>query len=71
MSEPRKGIHSLRLFDVAVVDVLLTVMAAIGISHWTHWNPYLVFFALLLIGIVTHRLLKIRTKVDTILFPDL
>lgn len=68
MSEPRKGIHSIRLFDIAIVDVALTVVAAFGIAHWTHWNIWVVLVVLFLLGIVTHRALGIRTKVDTLIF---
>lgn len=70
MSKPREGIHSFRILDIAVADVALTVAAAAGISYFTQWNFWVVFISLILIGIVTHRALKIRTKVDTIIFPN-
>lgn len=68
MSTPREGVHSLRLFDVAVFDVALTLAAAFGISQWTKWNFWIVVLILFISGIVTHRALKIRTKVDEIIF---
>lgn len=68
MSEPGKGIHSIRLFDIAIVDVVLTVAAAVVISRWTKWNVWAVLVTLFLLGIAVHRALGIRTKVDRLIF---
>lgn len=70
MSEPRKGIHSIRIFDIAVVDVLLTVVAAVYIAKWTGADLWKVLIGLFLLGIIVHRVLGIRTKVDTLLFSE-
>lgn len=32
LGEPRKGVHSIRIFDFAVVDILLTIVAAVIIT---------------------------------------
>ena len=32
LGEPRKGVHSIRIFDFAVVDIFLTIVAAIIIT---------------------------------------
>ncbi len=68
MSEPRKGIHSIRLFDIAVVDVLLTIVAAIFIQRWSGIEFWKVLLGLFIFGIIVHRILGIRTKVHTLLF---
>jgi phosphoglycerol transferase MdoB-like AlkP superfamily enzyme len=62
--------QSFRIFDVSVIDVVLTVLAALAISKWKRINFWVVLASLFVLGIVTHRALKIRTKVDTILFPE-
>lgn len=32
LGEPRKGVHSIRIFDFAIVDILLTVILAVIIT---------------------------------------
>ncbi len=61
-SIPRKGIHSLRIFDIAIVDLLLTFIFAIIISKK---NFIAVFIILMLLSIVIHTLFNIRTKTNS------
>lgn len=70
VSEPREGIHSIRIFDIAVVDVLLTIVAGVFIAKWSGAPLWKVLIALFLLGIIVHRMLGIRTKVDTVLFSE-
>jgi len=64
-----KGVHSWRVFNIAVVDVLLTVLAAWGIAWFFSWNFGWTLFGLFLLGIVLHRLFCVRTTIDKFLFP--
>ena len=67
---PNKGIHSHRVLDIAIFDVIITVAAAGGISHFykkSFIRTNLLMFGL---GIVSHRLFHVRTTVDKILFPQ-
>lgn len=59
--KPGEGVHSLRLFDVAVFDVVLTVLATWGICNVTRWNPIVVFVGLLVFGALLHRLFCVNT----------
>lgn len=65
---PREGIHSLRLFDFAVVDIIITVVAgllaskALGVPRWASIS------ALFVAGVVAHKALGIDTKLNTLLF---
>jgi hypothetical protein len=61
IDKPRKGIHSYRLFDIAVIDVLLTALAAYIISK-KHFIT--VFVILILISIIVHSLMNIETKTN-------
>lgn len=61
------GLHSYRVFDVAIVDVLLTVLAAYVISLWGY-SFRRTLIVLFLTGIVLHRLFCVRTTVDRLLF---
>lgn len=66
--KPRDGIHAYRLFDFAIVDVILTFLIALifskvsGVSMWVS-VPF-TFTA----GIVVHKALGINTKLNSIIF---
>ena len=67
--EPGKGIHSLRLCNVAVVDVLATVLIALVVHHFLSIYRFAtVLVALLVVGVVAHRVFCVRTTVDKLLF---
>lgn len=68
--EPGEGIHSLRIFDVGVIDVLVTILGACIISYFSGIRLLYVLPAVFLLGIAVHRLLCVRTKIDKILFPN-
>lgn len=68
--EPNKGIHSYRVLDVAIVDVLFTIILALFISYVIKQSFWLILLILFIIGIISHRLFCVRTTVDKILFPD-
>ena len=64
------GAHSYRFMGLAVVDVVLTVMAAWLIS-WGFGAPFWwTLLGLFLSGIILHRLFCVRTTIDKILFPE-
>jgi hypothetical protein len=67
---PGKGIHSYRLFGVAIADVIMTIIGAILISFFFKTNLTYTIICLFLLGIFLHRLFCVRTTVDKILFPN-
>lgn len=68
--EPNKGIHSYRIFNVAILDVLQTIIAAWLISYVIKQSFWLVLLVLFITGIVLHRVFCVRTTIDKLLFPD-
>jgi nicotinamidase-related amidase len=66
--KPREGAHAYRLFDFAVVDVLLTVVVGYVLSRILRKPPALVIGALFVAGIALHRLFCVRTTLDRLLF---
>lgn len=60
-SEPRQGIHSIRVFDVAIVDVILTLVAAYIISPKYFIG---VFIVLVILSIIIHTKLGIVTRTN-------
>ncbi len=66
----KEGIHSYRIFDIAVLDVLLTVITAY-IVHKYFFENYSFIYILLgifIIGIISHRIFCMRTTIDKMLF---
>lgn len=68
LGRPREGVHALRVFDVAVVDVVLTLVAAYVLSRVSGWRVLTCAILLCVIGIIAHRVFCVDTAVDRILF---
>ena len=64
----REGVHSLRLFDIAIVDLGLTALAAKYIAN--HWNQpfWKVFVYSLIIGTLAHKLFCVETTLTNLVF---
>jgi hypothetical protein len=56
LGTPGKGIHSYRLFGVAIADVILTVLLALIITYLTGKSFMVVLIIVLLLGIILHKL---------------
>jgi glycerol uptake facilitator-like aquaporin len=69
-----EGLHAYRIkyIDVAAVDLIMTFV--LGFIIWffaTNRQGFSqIMVILLLLGIISHRLFCVRTKVDRCLFPD-
>ena len=70
LGEPGKGIHSYRLFGVAIADVTMTVVAAALISYFLKYSFILTLITLFILGIVLHKMFCVKTTVDKLLFPN-
>jgi hypothetical protein len=70
LGEPNKGIHSYRLFGVAIADVIMTIIAAAIIAYFRKQSFISVLLFLFLLGIVLHRIFCVRTTIDKLLFPN-
>lgn len=76
--EPGKGAHSIRIFNIAVVDVLATLLLAFAIhqlilERWLglyNVSIWLVIGICFLAGIIAHRLFCVRTTIDKLLFRE-
>lgn len=67
--KPNKGIHSYRVLNIAIFDLVATVVVAWGISKYYNIDIKQVLFILFVVGIIAHRLFCVRTTVDKLLFP--
>lgn len=66
--EPGKGVHSIRIFNIAIVDVIATILSAILISWLFGLNFWCVLIVLFLLGIILHHLFCVKTTIDVLLF---
>jgi len=80
LGEPGKGVHSIRLFNIAIVDVLSTIALAFLFAIFFKYAIKLeatflsIFFitslSLFIIGIILHRLFCVRTTIDKLIFRN-
>lgn len=66
--EPNKGVHKYRLFGIAIIDLLLTIILAFCISYFFSFNFFIVFFILMILAIILHKLFCVQTTIDKLLF---
>ena len=59
--KPNEGAHSYRFMDIAIVDLLLTILASILISYKYNYNLIVVFIVLMVIGFLLHLLFCVET----------
>jgi hypothetical protein len=62
--EPKKGIHSTRIFGLAAVDLGLTVLAAFILSSSLKWNFWVTLLGLVVLGIGIHGLFGVNTQLN-------
>ena len=67
---PGEGAHSYRIVDIAVVDVVATVIVAFFIARVFGVVFWKSLVGLFLVGIISHRLFCVRTTVDKLVFPN-
>ena len=70
LGKPKTGLHSYRVFDIAVVDFLLTILLAKFFEFYMmkdipFWKILIVTFIL---GIIVHRIFCVKTTIDKLLF---
>ena len=68
LGEPKKGIHSYRLFGLAIADVIMTILGAYLISYFLNISFTYTLIILFGLGIFLHHIFCVRTTVDKIIF---
>ena len=64
-----EGLHSYRIFNIAIVDVILTILSAFIIYLFIpKYNFFIILLFLFILGIVLHRIFCVRTTIDKLLF---
>jgi hypothetical protein len=65
-----EGAHSYRVLNIAIVDVLATIIVAFIIHKLTGYKFIYVALFLFGLGIILHRIFCVRTTIDKLLFAD-
>jgi len=65
---PNQGIHSYRLFNIAIVDVIGTLFIGYIINKITKIKLYIINIVLFIIGIIMHKIFCVNTTINKLLF---
>ena len=69
LGKPKTGTHSIRIFDIAIIDVLLTILLAYLVNlFYPIYSFQKILLTLFILGIILHRLFCVRTTIDKLLF---
>lgn len=66
-----EGAHSYRLFNIAIVDLALTILGSWLIAHYLQVSFWVTLAVVLIIGTLMHRLFCVRTTITKFVFPKL
>lgn len=61
-----EGVHSIRFLNIAIVDLVLTIVLGIFLSRY--FKPLHVFILLVVVTIAIHRLFCVNTTVNKAIF---
>jgi hypothetical protein len=64
----KKGVHSKRIFNIAIMDVIASIIGAIIISFVFNVKLVYSIVGVFLSGILLHRIFCVPTTVDVLLF---
>lgn len=65
---PKEGLHKYRLFNIAIVDVILTILVALIITYFFNLNFINILLILFIIGIILHKLFCVNTTINNLIF---
>jgi hypothetical protein len=66
--EPGIGLHSIRIINIAVVDVDLTILFSYIISKKYKLNFKKTLLNMFLLGIISHEIFCVKTTINKLLF---
>jgi len=68
LGKPNTGVHSYRILNIAIVDVIATLLLAIIISFISKQNVLLIFCILIIISLFIHKLFCVDTTLTKLVF---
>tara|TARA_B110000483_G_C17892031_1_gene425945 strand:- start:16 stop:255 length:240 start_codon:yes stop_codon:yes gene_type:complete len=71
LGKPNDGIHKFRIFNIAIVDVILTILLAFIINKFIpKYKFFYILLLLFILGIILHRIFCVKTTIDKFLFEN-
>ena len=67
---PNQGIHSYRLFNIAIIDVIATLFIGFIINKLTKIKLYIINIILFLLGIIMHKIFCVNTTINKLIFTS-
>lgn len=64
----KEGVHKYRLFNIAIVDTILTMLLAFALALYFKTSFLLVFFILIVIATLLHRLFCVESTLTKMAF---
>jgi fatty-acid desaturase len=71
LGKPGTGVHSWRILNIAVVDVILTLILAFFIWRITGYSIYWILVFIFVLGIVIHWLFCVNSTVNKMIFGEM
>jgi hypothetical protein len=69
IGKPGLGLRKYRIFDIAILDTVVTIIGAYLIAIFFNWSPLYTIIVIFILGIISHRIFCVRTGLDKKLFP--
>jgi hypothetical protein len=66
--KPNEGVHQYRLFNIAIIDLLITIISAFLISYFFNYSTIKTFIVLFLLGIIFHKVFCVNTTINKMIF---
>ncbi len=70
LGKPKQGIHSYRIFNIAIADVIMTIIGSYILSYIFKWPFWWTLFILFILGILLHKRFCVKTTINQLLFND-
>jgi uncharacterized membrane protein YcaP (DUF421 family) len=64
----KTGIHKYRIFNIAIIDFIGTLIGSIAIAYYFKLNYILTILIVFLLAIIIHRLFCVNTTINKFIF---
>ncbi len=64
LGKPNEGVHSIRFMNIAVVDLVLTILFPLLISMYFNIDFFCLFVIVFILGMVLHHIFCVDTTIN-------
>lgn len=66
--KPGEGVHKYRIMDVAIVDLIMTIVFSYFIARYFGYDFKKTLASVMVIGIIAHKLFCVDTTINKMIF---